>query len=99
MAHRKLDHLIADLDDLIEGWEHVKPAHPVRALWQNHFYLDGLFNTDGGMWIVLIDGLFFIPILFAAFFYPWQALLSALVLLLASLGGLKLWLVWERNHP
>jgi hypothetical protein len=87
-----------NLDEWIEEHDHAKPVHPVRTLWQNHFYLDGFFNTDGGMWLVLIDGLFFIPIMFAAFFYPWQALLAAVALLVASFAGLKLWQVWEQRH-
>jgi hypothetical protein len=92
MGHRSLD-------EWVEEHDHAKPIHPFRTLWQNHFYLDGFFNTEGGMWIVLINGLIFIPIIFAAFFYPWQALLAAVALLVFSLGGLKLWLMWERKHP
>ena len=87
-----------NLDDWIEEHDHAKPIHPVRTLWQNHFYLDGFFNTEGAMWIVLINGLFFIPVVFAAFFYPWQALLTGVAMLVASFAGLQLWVLWERKH-
>jgi hypothetical protein len=86
------------LDDWVEEHDHAKPVHPGRTLWQNHFYLDGFFNTEGGMWLVLINGLFFIPVVFAAFFYPLQALLAFLVMLVVSFAGVKLWLLWERKH-
>jgi hypothetical protein len=87
-----------NLDDWIEEHDHAKPVHPGRALWQNHFYLDGFFNTEGAMWIVLMDGLIFIPVIFAAFFYPWQALSAGLAILVATFGALKLWNMWERKH-
>ena len=91
MAHR-------NLDDWIEEHDHAKPVHPVRTLWRNHFYLDGFFNTEGGMWVVLINGLFFIPVMFAAFFYPLEALLTAVVMVVATIVGLKIWMDWERKH-
>ncbi len=87
-----------NLDAWIEEHDHAKPVHPVRTLWQNHFYLDGFFNTEGAMWLVLIDGLFFIPVVFAAFFYPWQALFAFLAMLGATFAGLGLWVMWERKH-
>jgi hypothetical protein len=87
-----------NLDEWIEEHDHATPAHPVRTLWRNHFYLDGFFNTEGGMWVVLVNGLFFIPVMFAAFFYPLEALLTAVVMLVATFAGLKIWMNWERNH-
>jgi hypothetical protein len=80
----------------IEEHDHAKPIF--RPLWRNHFYLDGFFNTAGGMWLVMIDGLFFIPILFAAFFYPIPALSAALAMLIVSFVGAKLYMMWERKQ-
>jgi hypothetical protein len=91
MAHR-------NLDDLVREYDHAQPVHPMRDLWNNHFYLDGFFNTEGGMWIVFMDALLFIPVLFAAFFYPWQALLVALLILGASFVGYEGWVIWQRRH-
>jgi hypothetical protein len=92
------DRRIGDrLDEWIEEHDHAKPVHPGRALWQRHFYLDGLFNTEGAMWVVLVDGLIFIPVVFAAFFYPWQALFTALAILVTSFAALQLWVRWARK--
>ena len=91
MAHR-------NLDEWIEEHDHAKPVHPVRTLWQNHFYLDGFFNTEGGMWLVFMDAVLLIPVLFAAFFYPWQALLVALGVLVATFVGYEGWVIWQRRH-
>ena len=74
MAHRTLDDIAYDND-------HAEPVHPLRALIQNNFYLGELVNTEGGMWIVLMDALLFIPLMMAAFFYPWQSLIVAIVAL------------------
>ena len=80
----------------IEEHDHTTPIF--RPLWRNHFYLDGFFNTAGGMWLVMIDGLFFIPVVFAAFFYPWQALFAAVAMLVASFACAKLYMRWERKQ-
>ena len=86
------------LDEIAMEYDHATPVHPLRALWNNHFYLDGFFKTEGGMWIVLMDALLFIPVLFAAFFYPWQALLFALAILVVSFVGYEGWVLWEKRH-
>ena len=55
MAHRTLDE-IAFAND------HARPVHPLRDLWQNRFYTDGLISTEGGLWILLMDALLFVPL-------------------------------------
>ena len=86
------------LDEISIEYDHARPVHPLRALWRNRFYLGELFNTEGGMAIVLMDALLFVPIVFAAFFYPWQALSVGLAILVASFAGYQGWVIWERKH-
>ena len=91
MAHRTLDDIAYDND-------HAEPVHPLRALVKNHFYLDGFVNTEGGLWILLMDALLFVPLMMAAFFYPWQSLIVAIVALVASFVAYEGWVLWVRRH-
>jgi hypothetical protein len=91
MAHRTLDDIAYDND-------HAEPVHPLRALLAHHFYLDGFVNTEGGMWILLMDALLFVPLMMAAFFYPWQALVVGVVMLAVSFVVYEGWVIWERRH-
>ena len=86
------------LDEISLEYDHARPVHPLRALWRNRFYLGDMFNTEGGMAIVLMDALLFVPIVFAAFFYPWQALSVGLAILAVSFAGYQGWVIWERKH-
>jgi hypothetical protein len=86
------------LDDIAYDNDHARPVHPWRALLDHHFFLDGLVNTEGGMWILLMDALLFVPLMMAAFFYPWQALVVAIVALVISFVGYEGWVLWERRH-
>jgi hypothetical protein len=91
MAHRTLDDIAYDND-------HAEPVHPLRELWAHNFYLDGLVNTEGGLWILLMDALLFVPLMMAAFFYPWQSLLVGIVALAVSFAAYEGWVIWERRH-
>ncbi len=91
MTHRTLDDIAYDND-------HAQPVHPLRALIQNNFYLGDMVNTEGGMWIVMMDALLFIPLMMAAFFYPWQALIVAIVALVVSFASYEGWVIWEKRH-
>jgi hypothetical protein len=86
------------LDEISLEYDHARPVHPLRALWRNRFYLGDLFNTEGGMAIVLMDALLFVPIVFAAFFYPLQALSVGLAILAVSFAAYQGWVIWERKH-
>ena len=85
-------------NDIMTKPDHAKPVHLLRALRERNFYMGGLFNTEGGLWILLMDALLFVPLMMAAFFYPWQSLLVAIVVLIASFAGYEGWVVWERRH-
>ena len=86
------------LDELVTSTEHAEPLHPIRALFRNHFYLDGFVTTDGGLWIVLVNALLFIPVVMAAFFYPVPALIAAGALLLVSFAVYEGYVIWRRRH-
>jgi len=85
-------------DELVTSTEHVQPVHPVRALFQNHFYLDDLVSTEGGMWILMTDALLLVPLVMAAFFYPMAALAVFGALLLVTFLGYEGYVIWKRRH-
>ena len=62
-----------NFDDLVTSTEHAEPVHPLRDLWQNHFYLDDLVSTEGGLSLLMMDALLLVPLIMAAFFYPMAA--------------------------
>ena len=41
-------------------------------------------STEGALWILMMDGLFLIPVVFAVFFYPWQMLIAVGVVLVLT---------------
>jgi hypothetical protein len=59
-------------DELVTSTEHAQPVHPVKALFQNHFYLDDLVSTEGGMWILMTDALLLVPLVMAASSIRWR---------------------------
>ena len=62
-------------------------------------YMDEVTNSDGGLWIVMMDGLLLIPLAMAAFFYPMAGLIGLGVLLLLSLVGVFGTREYHRRHP
>ena len=50
------------------GWHNMIEA--VERSWRTHT------SSDGGLWIVGLDGLLLVPVLFAVFFYPKVMLLG-----------------------
>ncbi len=88
MAHHRT------FDDITNATEHVEPVHPLRALIDHHFYLDGWVSSEGGMALLMMDALLFIPFMMAVMFYPVQALIglgAALVLSLVLYEGFVLY--------
>jgi hypothetical protein len=85
-------------DEITDSTEHVEAMHPWRSLVAHHFYLDDVVSTEGGLWIVLMDALLVVPLIMAAFFYPFQALLWAVSLLLISFGSYEGYVIWRRRH-
>ena len=49
---------------------------------------DDLFNSNGAFWILALDGLLLIPLIFAVFFYPVGVLLGIGIVAALSLAAL-----------
>ena len=47
-------------------------------------YWESRVSSEGALWIVMMDGLFLIPLVFAAFFYPRAVLIWIGAVLLAT---------------
>ena len=86
------------LDDLVTATEHAEPMHPFRALFKHHFYLDSFVSTEGGLWLLMMDGLLLVPLIMAAFFYPVQVLGVVGALLLVTFTGYEGYVIWRRRH-
>src|SRR5688572_8845871 len=70
-----------------------------------HNFVDALgrfkeetLSSDGGLWILAMDGLLLIPLIFAAFFYPMIALSSILAIAVVSVLGMVLARMYQRGH-
>jgi hypothetical protein len=62
-------------------------------------YKDEVVSSDGGLSIVMMDGLLLIPLAMAAFFYPVAALVGVGVAVLFSIAGLFGARMYHRRHP
>jgi hypothetical protein len=62
---------------------------------------DDLFNSDGAWWILALDGILLIPLIFAVFFYPVMVLggVAAAAVLTVALLGLMRVIQARRHHP
>ena len=61
---------------------------------------DHLISADGAWWILAMDGILLIPLIFAAFFYPMAVLIGVggtLVLTIAVLALIRA--VHAHQHP
>lgn len=61
-------------------------------------YWDERVSYEGGLSLLLMDGLLLIPFIMAAFFYPLEALLGAVAVLLLSLAGYEGYVLWKRHR-
>jgi hypothetical protein len=62
-------------------------------------FKDEVTTSEGGLWIVMMDGLLVLPLAMAAFFYPVAALIGVGVVVVCSLGGLYATREYHRRHP
>jgi hypothetical protein len=62
-------------------------------------YKNEVASSDGGLWIVMMDGLLLIPLAMAAFFYPVAALIGIAVVVVFSVAGLFGVREYNRRHP
>jgi hypothetical protein len=64
-------------------------------------YWKEMVSYDGGMSLLLMDGLLLVPLIMAAFFYPIQVLIgvgAALLVAIAAYEGVALWRK-HHHHP
>jgi hypothetical protein len=62
---------------------------------------DDFFNADGAGWILVLDAILLIPVLFAAFFYPLAALAGVLAIAFVTIVPLVVMRLIQarRHHP
>lgn len=62
---------------------------------------DDFFNADGAGWILVIDAILLIPVLFAMFFYPLAALAVVAAIAFVTIVPLVVMRVLQtrRHHP
>jgi hypothetical protein len=70
-----------------------------------HNFVDALrrfthdtLSSEGGLWIVAMDGLLLIPLMMAAFFYPAIALSTIVVIAAVSVLGMVLVRMYHRGR-
>ena len=63
-----------------------------------HRYSEERVSYDGGLSLLLMDGLLLIPLIMAAFFYPFEALITAGVLVLLSFVLYEGYVLWNKRH-
>ena len=61
-------------------------------------YKDEMFSSDGGLWILAMDGLLLIPLFMAAFFYPVIALEALVAIGVLSVVGMVLVRAYHRGR-
>ena len=62
-------------------------------------YWNDLVSYEGGMSLVMMNGLVAVPLILAAFFYPFQVLALVVVLAVVSLAGYEGYVIWRKRHP
>jgi hypothetical protein len=62
-------------------------------------YWSELVSYDGGLALLMMDGLLLVPLIMAAFFYPFQVLVFVVVLAALSLAGYEGYVIWRKRHP
>jgi uncharacterized membrane protein YfcA len=62
-------------------------------------YWDELVSYDGGMSLLMMDGLLLVPLIMAAFFYPVQVAILVGVVLVFTLAVYEGIVLWRKHHP
>ena len=62
-------------------------------------YWNELVSYEGGMSLVMMNGLVAVPLILAAFFYPFQVLALVVVLAVVSVAGYEGYVIWRKRHP
>lgn len=61
-------------------------------------YWDDLVSYEGGMSLLLMDGLLLVPLVMAAFFFPLEVAIVAGVVLLVAALTYEGWVLWHKHH-
>jgi len=61
-------------------------------------YWSEMVSYDGGMSLLLMDGLLLVPLIMAAFFYPIQVLIGVGVALLVLFVMFECVVLWRKHH-
>jgi hypothetical protein len=61
-------------------------------------YWSEMVSYDGGMSLLLMDGLLLVPLIMAAFFYPIQVLIGVGVTLLVLFVMFEGVVLWRKHH-
>jgi hypothetical protein len=59
---------------------------------------DDLYNTNGAGWILVLDAILLIPLLFAMFFYPMAALAGVAAIVVVTIVPLLVMRVIHARH-
>jgi hypothetical protein len=62
-------------------------------------YWNEMVSYDGGMSLLLMDGLLLVPLIMAAFFYPIQVLILVGAVLLVAIATYEGVALWRKRHP
>lgn len=62
-------------------------------------YWDDLVSYDGGMSLLMMDGLLLVPLIMAAFFYPLQVGIAVVAVLIVTLAVYEGVAIWRKRHP
>lgn len=61
-------------------------------------YTDSVTSSDGGFWLVMLNGLLLLPVAMAAFFFPLPTLIGLVVAVLSSIAALVGARAYHRRH-
>jgi hypothetical protein len=62
-------------------------------------YWNELVSYEGGLALIMMDGLLLVPLIMAAFFYPLEVLAVVAVVAVLSLAGYEGYVIWRKRHP
>ena len=62
-------------------------------------YWNELVSYEGGFALLMMEGLLLVPLIMAAFFYPFEVLAAVAVVAVVSLAGYEGYVIWRKRHP
>jgi hypothetical protein len=62
-------------------------------------YWSEMVSYDGGMSLLLMDGLLLVPLIMAAFFYPIPVLIGVGAVLVLTIAAYEGMVLWRKHHP